>query len=244
MTTRRRFDNLEGMSKLPLALARRAERASKLKLARVIAAARADIAFIRRKKSEIADAFYDIGEALVRLRAKGVPSALGRRSFAELCEKDLGISPAWADTLIGVVGRMPREAARELGATKAGALVELVDATPQNDSPSGALARGIAMPSGERLDVKHASARALNRAAKEVRAANPRKSARGRHVATEDAEWGAGLQRALRAAGAKSAEVTILAGLPGKPARVRIEGVTIAEASVLGRVLARRARGG
>jgi hypothetical protein len=71
--------------RLPAALARRAVAASSAKLARVLDEATRDIALIRRRRAEIADAFYDIGEALVRLKRREVVIALGCRpspSFA------------------------------------------------------------------------------------------------------------------------------------------------------------------
>lgn len=42
---------------------------------------------IARKRLQIADAFYEIGEALARLHAAPVPKLLGHASFAELCER-------------------------------------------------------------------------------------------------------------------------------------------------------------
>lgn len=219
------------------ALAKRAERAAKLKLTRIVKAARADIALIRRRKRDVEDAFYDMGQALLRLKAPEVVRALGHRSFAELCTKELEVSATQAERLITIVQRMGRDEAGKLGASKAAALIDLVDATPAKDTPSGALARGVAMPGGKRLAVKGASARAIERAAKAVRQASPRTEKRGRRVEAAERAVGEKLAKRLHALGVKEAKVTVVAGPPGKGARVRIEGVEIGKLGVLGRAI-------
>jgi len=70
---------------LPLAFATRAAKAAELKVARLLAEARRDLALIARRKGEIVEAFYDIGEALSRLKKREAIAALGRKSFAEVC---------------------------------------------------------------------------------------------------------------------------------------------------------------
>jgi hypothetical protein len=70
---------------LPAALATRANAAASARLARIVAEAKRDLALIKRRRAGIADAFYDIGEALVRLKRREVVIALGCRpspSFA------------------------------------------------------------------------------------------------------------------------------------------------------------------
>ncbi len=209
------------------ALARRAERAAKLKLARLVKAARADIALIKRRKRDVEDAFYDIGQALIRLKDPAVVRALGRRSFSELCEKELQMSGSQADRLITVVRSMNREDAGKLGSTKAAALIDLAEATPARDTASGLLARGVALPGGGRLNPKQASTRAIERAAKSIRASGGKRDPRGRRLDASATLLGQKLEKKLHAFGAKTARVTVVAGAPGKVANVRIDQLPI-----------------
>ncbi|CAN5586830.1 hypothetical protein BH09MYX1_BH09MYX1_48890 [soil metagenome] len=220
------------------ALAKRAARAANLKLVGIVKAARADIALVKRRKRDVEDAFYDIGQALARLKAPVVVRALGYTSFAELCTKELQISASQAERLITVVRGMDREAAGKLGSTKAAALLDLVEATPARDTAGGVLRRGVALPGGERLDAKRASARAIERAAKSIRATNAKRDKRGRHLDDDSRALGAALEKKLHSLGAKNAKVTVLAGAPGKPANVRIEHVAVTELSKLVKAVA------
>lgn len=220
------------------ALAKRAERAAKLKLARIAKTAREDIALIKRRKGEIEEAFYDIGEALRRLRPIEVVRAVGCNTFAELCETKLGISVAQADRLITIVERMNRNDVRGLGASKAAALIDLVDATPARDTAAGALARGVTLPDGQKLLPRRASARAIERAAKDVRQAHPPKGKRGKRIDPADRAVGDALEASLHALGAKDAKVTVVAGQPGRGARLRIEGLEVARLETLKKAIA------
>ena len=85
--------------KLPAALAERAEQEASAKKERLASTAKADIALIRRRQAQIAESFYDIGEALVRLKRPDVVKAAGHATFRELCEEDLEMSVATADRL-------------------------------------------------------------------------------------------------------------------------------------------------
>lgn len=68
-----------------------------------------------------------------------------------------------------------------------------------------------------------ASARTIERAAKQMRRARPAIAARGSRVQEDDARMGEALTRRLERAGVR---VTILAGAPGRPATFRFDGVT------------------
>ena len=225
------------MGKLTPALAKRAARAAKSKLTRIVAQGRADIALVRLKKKVISDAFYEMGEALLRLKDPVVYRALGHKSFAALCEKEVELSVVQADRLIEIVQRMDRTEATDLGPARASAILDLVDATPAKDTPRGIERHGVVLPSGERIDVKRAPLGKLRVAAREVRTATPSKSKRGKHLDAADAAFGTKLQTALTKHGAKGAKVTVLAGPPGKGARLRIEGLEIAQAKALQRAL-------
>ena len=219
--------------KLPAALAKRASAAASSKLARIIEAAKRDIALIRRRRSEISEAFYDIGEALVRLKPRAVVLALGCRTFVELCEKLVGLSGAQADRLIDIVENMSREDAMRVGSTKAASVVALARATPADDTPSDLIARGIRV-GGEKLDIEKASARAVARAVGSVR--TTRTSKRGRSVAAADRARCEALAKALRKMGADDARVLVKAGPPGAGARVAIE-LPVAELPKLAKAL-------
>ena len=207
----------------------RAERTAKKNLARIGARARRDIALIKRRKHDIAGAFYDIGQALIRLKDPAVIRALGHQSFAALCESELELSVPQADRLIDIVRGMTRHEAAKLGPARAAALVDLVSATPGRDTARGAIRRGVKLPGGKKLNPRTASARAMESAAKSVRAATRPAKGRGRHVAREELALGAALEKKLRVEGVAAAKVAVLAGPPGKPARARIDGVELAQ---------------
>lgn len=205
--------------RLPAALAKRAATAAQGKIARLVAQAKEDIALIQRRRAEISDAFYDIGEALIRLKRREIVAAMGCRSFAELCERLIGISSSQADRLVDIVTSMTRTEALSVGATKAASIVALVRATPEDDTASELLSRG-AQVRGKVLDVKKASSRAIARATAEVRrGATPR----GRGVTRDERATCARLEKALRAADAKDATVSVKAGRVAGAARAVIE---------------------
>jgi hypothetical protein len=222
---------------VPAALAKRAEGAAQAKIARLVAQAKEDIALIARRRADISDAFYDIGEALVRLKRREVVAAMGCRSFAELCEKRIGLSSSQADRLVDIVTSMTRTEALAVGATKAASIVALVRATPEDDTASDVL-RGGARVRGKLVDVKKASSRAIARATAEVRKG---KTPRGRSVTKEERASCASLEKALRAAGAKDAKVSAKAGRVAGAARATIE-IAVADLARLGR--AARAKSG
>ncbi len=64
-------------------------------------------------------------------------AALGRRSFAEVCEKDAGLSAVVAERLIAVVRSMTPEQALAMGQKKAMAMIDLAAATPDQDTAAG-----------------------------------------------------------------------------------------------------------
>lgn len=222
--------------RLPAALAKRALAASSAKLARILDEAKRDIALIQRRRAEIADAFYDVGEALVRLKRREVVIALGCKTFAELCEKHVAISASQAERLIDIVENMSREAAIAAGATKAASLVALARATPADDTPAELLAHGVRIH-GKKLDVGRASARTVAAAAAQVRA-HP--TSRGKTITKEERAQAGALARALSNAGARGARVTAKAGRVGAGARISID-VAIAELPLLAKALRARA---
>lgn len=232
----------KGGRPLPKALAVRAKQAADLKVAKALASAKKDLALIARRRAQIVESFYDIGEALVRLKNKDVIRALGRRSFAEVCEKDVNMSPAQADRLVDIVTRMTREEAMSVGSTKAAALVGLANATVEDDTPGELLRRrkALVLPSGKKIVPKAASARALAEASAELRAARPATGKRGSRVGDDERDVAAALAKALVKHGIK---VVAAAGRPGKASTLRFEGVTLESLAVLGAACAKAAKG-
>lgn len=220
----------------PAALAKRAEAAASAKLTRLVAEAKRDIALIQRRRSEIAEAFFDIGEALVRLKRREVILAMGCRTFVELCQRHIGLSGAQADRLVDIVQNMSREDAIRLGPTKAASVVALARATPADDTPADLVAHGVRVR-GKKMDVTKASARAVASAVAEVRP--KRTSKRGRSVSEAERARGEALADALHALGAHHARVLVKSGAPGAGARIAIE-CDVAELRLLAKALRSR----
>jgi methylmalonyl-CoA mutase cobalamin-binding subunit len=158
---------------LPAALAKRAKEAHASKLARLAAVGRAAIARVRERQGDIAASMVDIGLALHELRAEGVAEALGRKGFADVCAADLQLPLTTALNLVALATRVPRAVVTSLGPERARAVLELVDATPANDTPEAVLARPVKLPSGKLLDVRSAGVAEIREAAKAFRAARP-----------------------------------------------------------------------
>ncbi|MBI2389599.1 MAG: hypothetical protein HYV09_08385 [Deltaproteobacteria bacterium] len=205
-------------SKLTPALAKRASALAEAARLRLLKQAREDVSLIKRRKSEIAEAFYDIGEALLRLRKEPIPKLLGFKGFNELCRQGLDLSPSSAGKLIEIVERLPRRDALKWGKEKAHALIELADATPATDSPQKIDPKALGA-----TDPKRATVRELQALAQRARGQKKTPSPRGRTTTAEERALAAKLQATLRKAGAKEATVAALATKPGAPAKLRLE---------------------
>lgn len=204
-------------SKLTPALAKRAAALAEAARARLLKQAREDVALIKRRKAEIAEAFYDIGEALLRLRKDPVPKLLGFKGFGDLCKRGLDISASTAARLIEIVERLPRRDALKWGKERAVALIELADATPAADSPQKIDPKVLG-----KLDPKRATTRDLQELAQKVRA-KKKTTSRGRTTTAEERALAAKLQAALRKDGTRTATVEAVATKPGAAAKLRIE---------------------
>ncbi|HEY8078180.1 MAG TPA: hypothetical protein VIF62_28830, partial [Labilithrix sp.] len=99
------------------------------------------------------------------------------------------------------------------------------------------------LPHGKSLDVRTASTRAIEQAAKTIRqatrAAKPR---RGRTTTADERALAAAAQRALRAAGLARAIVVAVATKPGEVSDLRIQHVPADRLSHLARALAALAK--
>lgn len=222
-------------TKLTAALAKRAEAAAAKKKQRIVEQALADIELIRRRRSQITEAFYDIGEALVRLKKPDVVRALGFGSFKQLCESRLDMSVATANRLAEIPVNLSRAQALKLGQSKANALIGLSEATPEADSATTlSRKRKLRLPGGESLDVTAASGRQVEQAATAIRRAKSRGGeAAGKTVTAEEAEAASVLQASLRKLGVVRAKVVAVATRPGAAAEIRIAGLTAAQLPLL-----------
>lgn len=218
------------------------ERSVADKQARLAAEGRVDIELIKRRRQRIAEDFYDIGEALARLKRPGVAQALGHASFPDLCEAELGMSSAKASYLIAIVTHVPRAEATKLGQDRTVALLQLAEATPETDTAVD-LAKGVlTLPGGEQLHIARASAQQIRDAAKVLRARGQKsgtspKARRGRSASPEEREVASKLQARLRSLGADHATVTAVATKPGQPSVLRIDRVPIDKLALLKKAL-------
>ncbi len=214
-------------------LARTISREMSDKQKRIAASARADIALIHRRRARITEDFYDVGEALVRLKAPGVAASLGYPSFSALCAAELGLSATKAAQLVDIVRGTTRDDAVAFGQDRVAALLALADATPEVDSATSLAHAKIALPSGKILEVGRATASAIWSGAAELRAARPA-SKRGRGLTTtpEERRDASTLEALLHHHGVATAHVKAVAkGKAG--AHVRIEGVPFAALATL-----------
>lgn len=232
-------------ARLPAALAERAIAAAGAKNERLRREARALLALVARRKKEITEAFYDVGEALARLEHREMIAALGRTSFAEICEKDVGISVTVAQRLIGIVASMTREQALAMGQKKAMAMVTLAAATPEDDTAAGLYRKkSVVLPGGRSVAPRTASANEIEAAATTIRqkraaARAPGKPARGRTTTADERELAALLQKRLHHLGLERARVTAVATKPGQPGDLRIEHIPVAKVDVLKKAIGR-----
>ncbi|MBL8715615.1 MAG: hypothetical protein JNL79_06445 [Myxococcales bacterium] len=204
--------------KLTPALAERAAAKASAARDRLLKQAREDVALVKRRKAEIAEAFYDIGEALLRLRKDPIPKLLGHKGFADLCRSGLGIAPSTAARLVDIVERLSRRDALRWGKEKAHALIDLADATAASDTPQRIDAKVLG-----KLDPAKATVREIQTLAQKQRAARKAPHPRGRTTTAEERALARQLQAELRKGGARTAKVEALATKSGATAKLRIE---------------------
>ena len=224
---------------LPAALAKRAALAGERKLRALAKAARDDIALIKRRKGDIEDAFYDIGEALERLRQPGVLAALGvKKAFFAFVAEELGISKETASRLLGIVRSVSRADALGMGGQrKAAAFIDLAKATPTpRDTATSLVRRAVKAPSGL-VVTKKSSSREIEQAAASFRSASPKKGRGGNTVDPKVRALGPAAEKQLRASGLAKARLEIRASGPGKEPHVRIDQVPLSGLHALVRVL-------
>jgi hypothetical protein len=208
---------------LPQALAKHASALHEAKLRRLRQEARELVERIRQAKADIAGNMVDIGLALASLKREGMAEALGRKNFADVCEGELEMSVSAANALVSVATKVPRHVVASLGHVRAHAVLELVEATPEEDSPEDLMSANVRLPSGRTLDVANASIPEIRAAAREFRDAllETGKRSRGFTASASDKKAFAALAKRLGAQG--HAGATLVAARDGKGAKVRFE---------------------
>lgn len=196
------------------------------KVARLKAQGTAAIERVRDLRARIEDDFLEIGQELVTLIDPAVIEAMGYEDFAAVCSDALGMSASKARQLIAVTTRLAPQLARSLGQDRAVALLSLVDATPEEDSPAGVWKATITLPDGAKLDVDKASTQAIRDAATMIRREHAAKIGKARRGLTVTAEEQAAAKKIEKAiAGDKAlagTSVTLKAGTKAKGGRVVI----------------------
>jgi hypothetical protein len=210
-------------NKLPAALAKRALAKAEAAEKRLLRQALDDISLIRRKQRDIADAFFEIGEALARLRKDPIPKLLHRSGFGELCEVDLEISVERAGLLIEIAERVRREDAVRWKQEKTVALLALANATPEHDTPGMLAVEKLRTPDHRPFDPEKTSARRIKEFAKVLRADRGTGSVRGRTTTVEERKLARALLRELHAQGLDESSVAAVATKPGAISKLRIE---------------------
>jgi len=205
-------------------LADNAAAAHEARLARLKLTGERAITRVRDLRARIEDDFLEIGQELTRLDQPGVLEALGYESFEALCDEALEMSLARAKQLIAITTRLSVELARSLKQDRAAALLALVDATAEDDTPEELLKATLTLPDGSTLDVDQASTQAIRDAALLLRrtaAAKRAQRGRGRTVGPEEQATATAITKAIRRVQSlETTEVTLKAGAKGRGARL------------------------
>ncbi len=226
---------------LPAALAKRAEAQHALRVKRLAERGRVAIARIRERQADVAENMVDIGLALAELKADGVAEALGRVGFAEVCAEDLRMPLSTANALVAIATRVPRELVASLGADRARAVLELVDATPADDTPADVVQGTLTLPSGRAFDVGAATTKEIREAARAFRDARPEaatKRSRGFTATPAERATFTRLTKHVKAHGTAK----LVATRGGGGARVRFE-VPLADVAAFAAALRKGAKG-
>lgn len=223
---------------LPPALAKNAKAVHDAAVRRHRAEGLEAIALIQTRRRDMASNFLDVADALRVLRTDDVFRALGRGSFAEVCERDLDMSLTKANQLLALTERVDAPLLIAVGQERAAALLDLADATPEDDTPANLQNARVKLPSGETLRVAKASTREIREAAVAIRRARGDRT-KGRTTTAAEEELLAMLEAQLRATPAlEKAEIALVAMGAKRGADVKIR-VPLAQLGALTKVLAK-----
>ena len=216
------------------ALAKRAKALHEARLERLETQARDLVAQVRQAQRDIGGNLVEIGLALVALKDDGLLEALRCTSFEDLCRRELSMSLSTAKRLITLATRVSRDVVARMGQARSLALLALVEATPEDDTPEELLEAKLALPSGKLLVVADATAEELQAAAREIAEASG--SAHDRRTRTTRAEQTTHRRAAKRLESHGFQGGKLLAGSSGGGARVRYD-VPIADLRSFARAL-------
>lgn len=159
---------------------------------------------IESKLTQIEECFYEVGQALLGLRAPAVWGALGATSFEALVDTLPKLSRASSFRLMRIVEHYTETTAIKLTSGKADALITYVEATPEADDAE-TLAREDAVIAG--LPISKQTALAIRAAAADVRPASKSKLRPGEVEAKARATK---LERALEGATKEAVNVRLV----------------------------------
>lgn len=165
---------------LPAALAKRAKALHDAAQQRLVEQGREAITLIRDRREAIADSYFDVGQALITLRSEAIALALGYDGVPAMLRAELDLSVSTAAKLIDLATRVDRSLLRELQQERAAAILAVVDATEEDDTPDELLAKPYRLADGGTLDLRTAPVaeiKGLARALRQQRATT--KPARG-----------------------------------------------------------------
>jgi hypothetical protein len=169
---------------------------------------------IARKKSMIAEAFVDVGEALVEIEKRELYKALGHPTFGDLLNKRGVLGTSQAYKLMAIVRAMPKRQALGLGTEKAYALVRYAKATAKQDFVTELVAKGVTI-GGKRRLLDDITVAELN--------AETRRTSRNRANATRDPERHAALGQVKKGkARLRALGVTVSAAVHRSPRGLRV----------------------
>lgn len=218
---------------VPAALVKHTAALAARKRKEILAQSLDDIAVVKEKQREATSAFYEIGLALQRLSRPAAVEALGHRTFDELLEARLAISPAQAERLITIVEHVTEADAIRWLEDRSLAVAQL-KRLPGVKELSG---NRLRLPSKRVVDPDETPTTELVAAAERERHAlqKPGKRTRGRTTTPDERGLGRDLGRALAARGV-AAKIQCIATRPGKPSDLQVRFST-AHAGVLLRLL-------
>ena len=159
---------------------------------------------IESKLTQIEECFYEVGQALLGLRAPAVWGALGATSFEALVDTLPRLSRASCFRLMRIVEHYTETTAITLTQGKADALITYVEATPEADDAE-TLAREDAVIAG--LPISKQTALAIRAAAADVR---PASKSRQRPGEVEAKARATKLERALEGATKEAVNVRLV----------------------------------
>jgi len=164
------------------------------------------LAEIERRKEHIKKEFILIGRALLELETRKLFGALGYATFDDMLRERAVLGRSQAYKLLAITKELPDKKALSLGIEKAYALARLAAATATTKDSAKSLAKTGVRIEGRTRRVADLSATAIRKQAHRVRSA--RSNARHEPARHSAQALTRAAERALRAAGVETAEIS------------------------------------